>query len=163
MSACPHPMDDRRRDRDRWYCVNCGEDLEPIRSVKHHHLNPALARALDVLGLHARDDGDYQLGAEVLTLAQAVELAQRLNAGIRLADMNQAKAFVLGLHEIEADRLLRACLWRFRGKADVALLHVRSQLAAESGSGQLGAQLHELLLERAIAIKVQRDKRGLEP
>lgn len=132
--------------------------------MKHHILNPALQRALDVLGLIQREDGDFQLGLQVMSLEQALELVKLLqNPGVRINGMNEAKAFLMGLHEIEADRLLRACLWRFRGKADVALLHVRSQLAAESGSGQLGAQLHELLLERAIAIKVQRDKRGLEP
>jgi hypothetical protein len=126
--------------------------------MKHHWHNPALQRALDVLGLHALEDGNYQLGAEVLTLAQAVELVELLEAGVRLDDMNQAKAFVMGLHELEADRLLRACLWRFRGKGDVALLHVREQLA-----GVVGPELYELLLERAIAVRAERERRGLEP
>lgn len=132
--------------------------------VKHHHLNPALQRAFDVLGLHAREDGDFQLGLMVLNLEQALELVKLLqNPGVRIHGMNEAKAFVMGLHEMEADRLLRACLWRFRGKADVALMYVRDQLAAVLGAGQLGAGLHELLLERAVAIKAEREKRGLEP
>lgn len=126
--------------------------------MRHHHLNPNLQRALDFLGLHAREDGDFQLGAEVLTRDQAVELVKRLDAGVRLDDMNQAKAFVMGLHEIEADRLLRACLWRFRGKADVALLHVRSAL-----SGVLGGELHELLMDESTELLVKRQTRGLEP
>lgn len=126
--------------------------------MKHHWHNPALQRALDVLGLHARDDGNYQLGAEVLTLAQAVELVELLEAGVRIEDMNQAKAFVMGLHELEADRVLRACLWRFRGKGDVALLHVREAL-----SGVVGPELYELLLERAVSVRAERERRGLEP
>lgn len=126
--------------------------------MKHHWHNPALQRALDVLGLHARNDGDYQLGAEVLTLAQAVQLVELLNAGVRLDGMNEAKAFVMGLHELEADRLLRACLWRLRGKGDVVLFAVREAL-----SGVLGLELYELLHERAVAIHAQRAARGLEP
>lgn len=126
--------------------------------MKHHHLNPYLQRALDVLGLTERTDGDYQLGAEVLTLAQAIELVKLLNAGLRLDDMNQAKAFVMGLHEIEADRLLRACLWRFRGKPDIALMHVRSALR-----DVLGSELHELLMDESTALLMKRQTRGLEP
>lgn len=125
--------------------------------MKHYWHNPALQRALDVLGVHARDDGSYQLGAEVLTLAQAVELVDLLNAGVRIDGMNQAKAFVMSLHEGEADRLLQACLWRFRGKGDVALLHVRGLLP-----NVVGVELHELLLERAIAVRAERERRGLE-
>lgn len=126
--------------------------------MKHHFLNPALQRALDVLGLQARDDGDFQLGAEQLSRDQALELARLLNAGVRIDGLNEAKAFVMGLHEQEADRLLRACLWRFRGKADVALHHVRSVL-----SGVVGLPLYEQLLEEALAIHAERNRRGLEP
>lgn len=126
--------------------------------MRHHYLNPALQRALDVLGLHVREDGDFQLGPEVLTRNQALELVKRLDAGVRIDDMNQAKAFLMGLHEIEADRLLRACLWRFRGKADVPLLHVRSALAEV-----LGPELCERLIDRSVALLTARQTRGLEP
>jgi hypothetical protein len=126
--------------------------------MKRHFLNPALNRAFDVLGLHARDDGDYQLGAQILTLAEALELVKLLEAGVRFLGMNEAKAFVMGLPEGEVDRLLRACLWRFRGKADVALVHVR-----EAYQGELGPRLYEALLDRAIALHGERQKRGLEP
>lgn len=126
--------------------------------VKHHHLNPALQRALDVLGLHARDDGRYQLGDQVLERDQGLELVKLLGAGISIANTNQARAFVMGLYEADTEHLLRACLWRFRGKADVAILAVR-----ESLSGLLGLELYERLLERALAIHAERTRKGLEP
>lgn len=126
--------------------------------MKHHWLNPALQRACDVLGLHVREDGNFQLGAEVLTRDQALELVRLLDSGVNIAGENHARAFVMGLHERDVERLLAACLWRFRGKADVALHRVRAVL-----SGVLGLPLYDQLLEEAIAIHAERSRRGLEP
>lgn len=122
--------------------------------MKHHWLNPTIQRSLDVLGLVELDDGTFLLGREALTRTQALELVELLNAGVRIDDLFQARAFVLSLASPELERLTQAVLERGRTRADVVLYLVRSVMAAE-----LGDELYAQLGERATVLRAKRNAR----
>lgn len=83
-------------------------------SVTHHFHNTADRRSLYVLGIKPLDDGTFVAGPHPLTLDQVVALIGLLTAGVRIADILQARAFVLGLSAQEAELLALACAERAR-------------------------------------------------